>query len=105
MRHLRLWKPEGRPMGLTWVRLTVCICIAMTGLRLFADPLHIAPPKWPPGEWVSEWYGPGYFGVERARIAAQLEGLPGKQLVIVRYRSEEHTSELQSLRHLVCRLL
>ena len=93
MRHLRLWKPEGRPMGLTWVRLTVCICIAMTGLRLFADPLHIAPPKWPPGEWVSEWYGPGYFGVERARIAAQLEGLPGKQLVIVRYSSNHYPFE------------
>src|SRR5437899_3622320 len=27
------------------------------------------------------------------------------QAVIVAYRSEEHTSELQSLRHLVCRLL
>src|ERR1039458_4035550 len=33
--------------------------------------------------------------------AAGLPILPG----LVRYRSEEHTSELQSLRHLVCRLL
>jgi hypothetical protein len=93
MRHLRLWKPEGRPMGLTWVRLTVTICIAMAGLRLFANPLHIAPRKWPPGEWVSEWYGPGYFGVERAKIEAQLEGLPGKQLVIVRYSSYHYPFE------------
>src|SRR5205814_9470910 len=29
----------------------------------------------------------------------------GKERLIVRLRSEEHTSELQSLRHLVCRLL
>src|SRR5258705_3717597 len=29
----------------------------------------------------------------------------GREALIDRYRSEEHTSELQSLRHLVCRLL
>src|SRR5437899_8754698 len=28
-----------------------------------------------------------------------------RQLLLHRHRSEEHTSELQSLRHLVCRLL
>src|SRR5438045_7617391 len=28
-----------------------------------------------------------------------------QQTTTVKYRSEEHTSELQSLRHLVCRLL
>src|SRR5262245_64625069 len=30
---------------------------------------------------------------------------PGARRATVRARSEEHTSELQSLRHLVCRLL
>src|SRR5258705_7852094 len=30
---------------------------------------------------------------------------PGEELLQVEDRSEEHTSELQSLRHLVCRLL
>src|SRR5262245_62993270 len=30
---------------------------------------------------------------------------PDEQAAIARRRSEEHTSELQSLRHLVCRLL
>src|ERR1035441_10803975 len=29
----------------------------------------------------------------------------GELRSVMRYRSEEHTSELQSLRHLVCRLL
>src|ERR1039458_4568466 len=29
----------------------------------------------------------------------------GQQPFVIRLRSEEHTSELQSLRHLVCRLL
>src|SRR5258705_14007856 len=38
--------------------------------------------------------------VEPARMAARLVAFSVKQV-----RSEEHTSELQSLRHLVCRLL
>src|SRR5438045_1751484 len=32
-------------------------------------------------------------------------GIPATVYVTIGYRSEEHTSELQSLRHLVCRLL
>src|SRR5437899_5073503 len=32
-------------------------------------------------------------------------GLPGSEEPAEDHRSEEHTSELQSLRHLVCRLL
>src|SRR5258705_2820507 len=38
-----------------------------------------------------------------ADLRANLHGVPGVQPVSP--RSEEHTSELQSLRHLVCRLL
>src|SRR5438045_5778149 len=53
-------------------------------------------------------------GLPAARAAAVQERSPGvKRLVFelevdvakARARSEEHTSELQSLRHLVCRLL
>src|SRR5690349_23723968 len=33
------------------------------------------------------------------------EAIPGVQLMKIPYRSEEHTSELQSRRDLVCRLL
>jgi hypothetical protein len=85
MRHLRVWKPEGRTFGLTWVRLIVTICVAMAGLRVFAGPLHLTPRKYPPSEWAWQWYGPGHFGVERAQIVARLEALPDKQLAIVRY--------------------
>src|SRR5262245_65135944 len=35
----------------------------------------------------------------------EFERLPDLAAELVRLRSEEHTSELQSLRHLVCRLL
>src|ERR1035438_4835660 len=42
---------------------------------------------------------------ERKRIAAELHDSLGQNLASQMTRSEEHTSELQSLRHLVCRLL
>jgi hypothetical protein len=90
MRHLRVWKPEGRPFGLTWVRLIVTICVAMAGLRIFAGPLHLTPRKYPPSEWAWQWYGPGHFGGERAQIEAKLEQLPAQQLVIVRYSTDHY---------------
>src|SRR5258705_11047778 len=37
--------------------------------------------------------------------AGHLPGRAFAQLAVFHHRSEEHTSELQSLRHLVCRLL
>src|SRR5205823_13407449 len=48
-------------------------------------------------------------GTARARFVAQGTGAPGKRARVprrsIRLRSEEHTSELQSLAYLVCRLL
>ena len=84
-RHLRLWAPGDKPVGLTLVRLTVTLCFVMAGLRLFAEPLHFKLEEWPPSKWLAAWYGPGHFGTERAQIEAGLEKLPGKQLVLVRY--------------------
>src|SRR5262245_36746205 len=45
----------------------------------------------------------GQNGVRQARLFAQ--AVPVSGIVLTKLRSEEHTSELQSLRHLVCRLL
>ena len=89
MRHLRLWNPEGRSAGRTLVRLTVTLCFLLAGLRLYGEPLHLAPPRLPLSGWVCWWWGPGNFGAERARIEAELEQLPGKQLILVRY-SPQH---------------
>src|SRR2546429_4140880 len=55
--------------------------------------------------WASFWH---YVGM--GRYGEQLEYLftlfPHEQVLVLRYRrSEEHTSELQSRLHLVCRLL
>lgn len=93
MRHLRIWKPEGKPVGLTLTRLTVTVCVVLAGLRLFAQPLHIAPPEWPASNWNFTWFGPEHYGVERARIETELEQLPGQQLAIVRYGAVHNSFE------------
>lgn len=72
------------------VRLIVFICVFLPGLRLFAGPLHLALPEWPASNWTDTWYGPDHFGTERARVASQIENLPGRQLVIVRYSTRHN---------------
>lgn len=90
MRHMRQWKLEKRPFGLALVRQLVALCVLMAGLRVFAGPLRIAPPEWPASNWNFTWFGPEINGVERARIQARLEQLPGPQLVIVHYGSNHY---------------
>jgi len=82
MRHLRVWRPGGRPCGLALVRVIPLVCLALAGLRLFAGPLNIAIPRWP-----TMWYGTEPLGLRRARVISQLEQYPGPQLAIVRYSS------------------
>lgn len=90
MRHLRVWRPERRPVGLAIVRSTVVICFVLGGARAVAEPLHLTAPEWPAGGWLWEWDGPSHFGEERAHIETSLEHLPGKQLVIVRYAPDHY---------------
>jgi hypothetical protein len=92
MRHLRLWKPEGRPVGLGLVRLTVAACVALAGLRVFAQPLHLGAPEWPTNNWNLNWFGPEHYGVQRAQVEGYLEKQPGPQLAIVRYQPEREAS-------------
>jgi hypothetical protein len=76
MRHLRVW----RPSGLFLVRAIPVLCVALAVLRVCAGPLHIGL-----GTWSQSWYGTAPLGLERARVLAQLDSLPGPQLAIVRY--------------------
>jgi hypothetical protein len=85
MRHLRVWHPEGKPVGITMVRLIVTACFLMALLRISARPLGMAISEWPATNWSSTWFGPQHFGLERAQIEAQMEKFPGGQLAIVRY--------------------
>jgi TgpA N-terminal domain len=80
MRHLRLWRPEGKPAGLALTRLTVVSCLALAAVGACAMPLHIAPKY-----WNIIWFGPAGYGGERARVEASLDRLPGGHLAIIRY--------------------
>jgi hypothetical protein len=86
MRHLRLWKYQGKPVGLTLVRFAVATCFVMAGLRVVAVPLNLMAPEWPSPNWNYSWYGPAsFFGEDRARMDTQLQNAPGKHIVLVRY--------------------
>ena len=80
MRHMRLWKPNGEPVGLFLVRAVPVLCILLCALRLGAGPLGITIDRFP-----SMWYGPPRLGMPRADMLARLSALPGSQLAIVRY--------------------
>src|ERR1035441_145042 len=74
------WQPPGRgTVALVWWRVLVTGGSPWKGRR----PVSSGLPPWLPGWFSSPRYA-----------RAVLRGGPG--------RSEEHTSELQSLRHLVC---
>jgi len=83
MRHLRLWRWSGKPVGAALVRAVPAICVAMICLRLCAV-LAGAPIEqpWPRGN------------LKRAAILHQLESTPGDHLIIVRY-SPEHGSHIE----------
>jgi hypothetical protein len=83
MRHLRVWRWAGKPVGAALVRAVPAICVAMIGLRLcaVATSAPIEQP-WPRGN------------LKRAAILHQLEAGPDKHLIIVRY-GPEHGSHIE----------
>jgi hypothetical protein len=80
MRHLRVWRPAGRRLGLAVVRAVPIACLALAGLRLYAEPLNLSIPRWP-----TLWYGTEALGRPRAHVLVELEAYKGPQLAIVRY--------------------
>ena len=85
MRHMRQWRPGDQTVGITWTRLTCVLLLAMTVLRLGAQPLRLTLREWPSSTWNTSWYGPEVFGADRVNVEQQLERLPGSQIAIVRY--------------------
>ncbi len=74
MRHLRLWRWRGRPVGVALVRAIPTIACAMVLLRVGAVVAHAQiEPAWPRGN------------LDRLAITRQLEAIPGRHLVIVSY--------------------
>lgn len=74
MRHLRLWRWHGQPVGIALVRAIPVLACAMVLLRVGAAAAHaqIEPP-WPRGN------------LDRLAVARQLEATPGPHLVLVSY--------------------
>ncbi len=93
MRHLRTWTPFGQPIGVASVRSAVLLCFVLAIVRICYQPLHLSVPQWPVTEWAAMWYGPDHYGTARTQIQQQLEMLPGKQLVMVRYSSGHNSLE------------
>lgn len=85
MRHLRVWRPGGRAVGIAMVRASVMVCLALAASRLCTRPLHIVVDEWPASNWSGMWYGPEHYGAERAAVEDKLLRAPGRQLVLVRY--------------------
>ena len=87
MRHLRVWSPGGKSVGLAMTRFSVFICVLMAGLRPFDRQLHCAVPARPVSTWICNWYGPDLFSSDRTSVLSELQQDPGQQLAIVRYSS------------------
>src|SRR3712207_8449329 len=68
------------------------------------DPRPVPPPS-PLRLWVALWTIYLVWGSTYLAIRVMVETMPPLLASGVRFRSEEHTSELQSRQYLVCRLL
>ena len=79
MRHLRIWRWEGRPAGLFLVRACVVICLLMVPFEVRTLALSAHSGRWPA------------MGRERAAVVSKLESLPENQLVLVRYKPGHDT--------------
>jgi hypothetical protein len=88
MRHLRVWKPEKKPVGNALQRMAVAVVLMLGCLRIIARPLGLAPSEFPPSNWNFTWYGPEVYGADRAEVESRLKALPGPQLAIVRYQPD-----------------
>lgn len=83
MRHLKVWKPEGRPVGAGLIRLLVTLCFVLVAVRLYGAESHNGMVT--RSDAIADWAGPDNVGLARARIERELEREPGRQLAIVRY--------------------
>lgn len=84
MRHLRRWQWCGKPSGVFLTRAVVATCLGLFLFRAVHGPL--AGDQFFSFAWYER--GPAIFG--RADTLAQLNQLPGKQLVLVRYQPEHN---------------
>lgn len=81
MRHLRFWRPDGRPTGLFLARAIPVVCAALAVVRVYSEPLHVRQLD----NAIAAWSGASPRGLERAHALHRMEGGFGGQLAMVRY--------------------
>jgi hypothetical protein len=86
LRRLRAWRPRGRPAGLYAMRLLVVLSL----LSPFSSFAALARPG--SSGLIFVQAGQRNFAAQRAQLQQRLEAMPGRQLVIVRYRPEHNSS-------------
>jgi hypothetical protein len=80
-RRIHRWRWRERPSGKFLVRALPLAFALLLIVRATAGPLHLPiTPGWPPN-----WYNATVVKTDRERMIAQLQSLPGKQLVLVRF--------------------
>src|SRR5215472_18938010 len=96
--------PSNPPVAMSSIRLAACSAAA--ALRVFFFSLMIRrPPRSTLFPYTTLFRSPLRSARSGARPVPRDPGGRAREAGAARRRSEEHTSELQSLRHLVCRLL
>jgi hypothetical protein len=81
LRRLRQWQWHSQPSGRFLTRALPLGCAFLLIVRAGAGPLHLPiTPDWPP-----TWYNAQVVKTDRERMLAQLQALPKKQLVFVRF--------------------
>jgi hypothetical protein len=81
LRRLRPWQWHGQPAGQFLTRAVPLGCVLLLIVRAGAGPLRLPlTPDWPP-----TWYNAKVVKTDRERMLTQLQALPRKQLVFVRF--------------------
>jgi hypothetical protein len=90
MRHLRLWRPDGKRVGSAMVCVIVSVCGVMTALTVWREirqpgvVMNFSTAASCPGNCPTSLQQ----GLDRARVLDTLEHLSGPQLAIVRYTAQ-----------------
>src|SRR5947199_1624283 len=104
---------RSRPSAIKWIRFPSGKTYSSTNSRTFflvferrsRSALEISLSKWPALPRTTRSLRRGKWAAVRTSLPPVAEMMKSAIRDALDIRSEEHTSELQSLRHLVCRLL
>jgi len=81
LRHLGFWSWRGEPVGRALVRMVPVVCVLMLGVRIVIGICHLPVNLGWPNTWATVWTVP----LGREKIVSELQSMPGRHLVVVRY--------------------